>query len=770
MKKLLVPILLNLCLTGFAQPCWWVFLTDKAGTTFDPYTYFDAKAIERYRLNHADLWDSSNYPLNDKYVQAVCVLATEEVGQSRWLNAVAVVATDEQVAGIARLPFVRSVRLIESELQLASCDEDTSRRLTDSVDFKAGMTVQLLRMQGELFREKGIDGRGIRIAVLDAGFLHVDSHDAFKHLRDSNRIVATWNFYKNNDNVYDEGRHGTAVLSCITGVIDTIDTMQLGLATGSEFLLARTLDEEKTSLKKDEARWIQAVEWADRNGADIISSSVGYGYGYYSVKQMDGTSAVARAANMAARKGILVCQAAANLGGEKAWKTIVTPADADSVLTVGGILGNIKFYGHANTSSYGPTADGRLKPNVCNFYFVSAVDPESDYSWSSYANGTSFSTPLTAGFCACAWQMNRSLTAMQLKAEVERSADLYPYYDYALGYGVPQASYFTHPERRIKDSTFVLEDSAEYILFKPLSYDSSNFIFLHVRDSNGLVEKYRENSFGTYMIDSINPLLIPKSCIGDRILCVCYNGYVSEFRLNDSDRVKYRDEYRADEDLIVQNRHSRINYVDLSRTLADNKIRWWAGRHRMEVVTSLSLMAGMKGETDCSVWSPSVYLGFAHLFRTYRNWYYTGFAYGYSHTCFSRPAQFGMESAPDNSLFYLTALNEFSMQLFQRIGLAGMFGDLKGLFCDFGLYGSFGWTRDKAWFRNMPGTLASKQVVVRPDRLEDYRWNYGVMTRIGYRGVGISASYRLNGLMGDELRHPDTVLPRLMLGVSYFLH
>ncbi|MBQ2489582.1 MAG: S8 family serine peptidase, partial [Bacteroidales bacterium] len=219
-------------------------------------------------------------------------------------------------------------------------------------------------------------------------------------------------------------------------------------------------------------------------------------------------------------------------------------------------------------SSYGPTADGRLKPNVCNFYYVSAVDPESDYSWSSYANGTSFSTPLTAGFCACAWQLNRSLTAMQLKAEVEKSADLYPYYDYALGYGVPQASYFTDPERRIKDTTFVLEDSAEYIRFKPLSYDSSNFIFLHVRDSNGLVEKYRENSFGTYMIDSINPLLIPKSCIGDRILCVCYNGYVSEFRLNDSDRVKYRDEYRADEKLIVQNRHSRINHVDLSRTLA----------------------------------------------------------------------------------------------------------------------------------------------------------------------------------------------------------
>ena len=99
MKKLLfLTLTFCLCMTGFAQSCWWVFLTDKQGCTFDPYTYFDAKAIERYRLNHADLWDSSNYPLNEKYVQGVCALATEEVGQSRWFNAVAVMATAEQAA------------------------------------------------------------------------------------------------------------------------------------------------------------------------------------------------------------------------------------------------------------------------------------------------------------------------------------------------------------------------------------------------------------------------------------------------------------------------------------------------------------------------------------------------------------------------------------------------------------------------------------------------------------------------------------------------
>lgn len=785
---------MGLFATASAQSCHWVFLTDKAGTTFDPYNYFDAKAIGRYRLNHADLYDSTNFPLNGEYVKAVCALATEEVGQSRWFNAVAVTATDEQVAEIARLPFVRSVRRIEAEARLAGYEKDTIRQ-SDSVNYKAGMTKQLLRMQGELFREKGIDGRGIRIAVFDAGFPRVNTHVAFKHLRDSNRIVGTWNFPKKKADVYGWNDHGLNVLSCITGVIDT---MRLGLATGAEFLLART--EVESEPFKEEVWWMQAMEWADKNGADIISSSLGYGKSRYKVKDMDGSSLVARAANMAARKGMLVCTAAGNEADDDEWKIIVTPADADSVLTVGGIIRSEDYYEHAYFSSYGPTADGRMKPNVCNIATVRAADNEHDSAWESYVQGTSFSTPLTAGFCACAWQLNRSLTAMQLKAEVEKSADLYPYYDYALGYGVPQASWFTDPEKRRKETTFVLGDSAEYILFKPLSYDSSNFLFLHVRDSGGLVEKYKEYSYGTYKkFDSIYPLLIPKSSIGDRILCVCYNGYVSEIRLNDSDRVKYRDGYNADEDLIVRNRHSHFDWnfeedivveevvveeeevveaevgdddvsdyyfygSDLSRTLADNKVDWWKGRFSAERDLVFGMMAGMGDEVRCKASSPSFYIGDNYLMQIGRPWYRVGVGYGFSHTNFNAPAQFGIASAAINSDWYRTNLDELSLQLFQRIRM--MSQGRNGLFWDLGLYGSYGWTRDKVRFKTAPEAEASKQVLIRPDRLADYRWNYGVISRVNYRFVGIYARYRVKGLLGGELSHPEAVLPRLMLGVN----
>ena len=69
MKKILFVFLtVMMALPAFSQSCYWVFLTDKQGTTFDPYTYFDAKAIERYNQCGADLYDVSNYPLNSSYV------------------------------------------------------------------------------------------------------------------------------------------------------------------------------------------------------------------------------------------------------------------------------------------------------------------------------------------------------------------------------------------------------------------------------------------------------------------------------------------------------------------------------------------------------------------------------------------------------------------------------------------------------------------------------------------------------------------------------
>ena len=147
-----------------------------------------------------------------------------------------------------------------------------------------------------------------------------------------------------------------------------------------------------------------------------------------------------------------------------------------------------------------------------------------------------------------------------------------------------------------------------------------------------------------------------------------------------------------------------------------------------------------------------------------RPWYKVGVGVGFSHAIFNAPEQFGIASAALNSEWYRTNLDEFSVQLFQRIRFVSKGSN--GLFWDLGLYGSYGWTRDKVRFKTAPEAAASKQVLIRPDRLEDYRWNYGVVSRVNYRCVGVYARYRVNGLLGGESSHPEAVLPRLMLGVN----
>ncbi|MBR5028369.1 MAG: S8 family serine peptidase, partial [Bacteroidales bacterium] len=456
MKK----IILSFALMAFfaviaqAQDYYWVFFTDKSGSTFDPYSYFDAKAIERYRLNNVSLMDSTNFPLNGGYVSQVEGVCEDFVGESRWLNAVGIGATPEQISAIERMPFVKRVVPIMQQMELTSIK---TKRERDTNLWSKGVTPQLRRMKGEKFVEKGIDGKGIRIAVIDGGFPNVDKHPAFAHLRADKRIIKPWNFAKRKADVYCGYNHGTWVLSCIAG---KLDTMQLGLATGAEFLLANI--EVEYNKKKEEIWWTMAAEWADKNGADIINSSLGYGEDLHFTKDMDGTSIVAKAANLAASKGILVCCSAGN-EGYSGWYTIKTPADADSVLTIGGIAAYLSKYNGSYSSSKGPTADGRLKPNVCSY--IEAVCAK-DSLKVDVQSGTSFSAALTSGFAACAWQCRNGFTAMQMKAEMERSADLYPYYDYAFGYGVPQANYFLEGKETPKPTFHFEEDSAN-VYFVP---------------------------------------------------------------------------------------------------------------------------------------------------------------------------------------------------------------------------------------------------------------------------------------------------------------
>lgn len=506
------------------QQGYWVFFTDKKGVDFDPYAFFDEKAIDRRLRNGLCLYDTLDFPVNKDYIKGVKSVAGKTGVVSRWFNAIHVYASENELDKIWNLPFVDSVEPSALRVLLASADTDESASLLERVDMVL-LNYQISHMAGNLFASYGITGTGLRIAVFDAGFRGVDTHPAFLHLRNNNRIIATWDFHRGRKGVYRSSSHGTMVLSAIAGVLAD---QPLGLAPDAEFLLART--EIRREPLAEEKYWLAAVEWADKMGADIINSSLGYVFHRYFPEQMDGkTSLVARAATIAAGKGILVINSAGNQGNDNQWRIVVTPADADSVLTVGAL--EYPEMIRAPYSSVGPTADGRMKPNVSALGTVIAAGRRN----MSQPSGTSFASPLVSGFAACLWQMKPQWTNMEIFRAIEQSASLYPYYDYAHGHGIPQASRFFEDHHQIPMPTFDLaheNDSIHVVIRKQIEVDGQNktessqneYLYYQKVNADGRIARY----YVIHIEDAANISIGVDSFLPGQLLRVHYRGYTAE--------------------------------------------------------------------------------------------------------------------------------------------------------------------------------------------------------------------------------------------------
>ncbi len=523
-----LPLIFFLFITHqcFSQQKYWITFTDKAGTVFNPYQYFDERTIAQRNAQHISLYDSTDFPVSEKYISEIKSIVDFTSYSSRWLNGIAVYASVDKIEMVKKLSCVAEVEQMNDDVVVASEKEIKLEKF--SKEDLSLLKFQTARMQGNKFKEKKLDGTGIRIAVFDAGFPNVNHHPAFNHLWKNNKIVATYDFVKKKEYVYAHNSHGAETLSCITGIMDTINS---GLATGAEFLLARTEIGWREPFSEEE-NWLAAVEWADQHGANIISSSLGYTNKRYFNTEMNGRkSLVARAANIAASKGILVVNAAGN-EGDGPWKFIDTPGDADSVLTVGGT--DPYTDAHIYFSSFGPTSDGRLKPNVSSLGNAIAADAT---GWSN-VYGTSFSTPLVAGFAACVWQEHRDWSNMQVFHEIEKSAHLYPYFDYAHGYGIPQAGYFTD-KRDSVEPTFdfvIVNDDMKIILREKysytgteqfLGYSTRRNLYYRIDDKNGIVRYYavivaEQKEALHYLLSQFQP--------GDKIT-VHFEGYMYSYSI-----------------------------------------------------------------------------------------------------------------------------------------------------------------------------------------------------------------------------------------------
>ena len=282
--------------------------------------------------------------------------------------------------------------------------------------------------------DQGVNGTGVRIGIFDTGF--ETTNPAFNGIT----ITAQHDFVYGdgavrndnlNDTLYNASFHGTAVWSLFAA---DVPGRLRGITRGATFLLAKTED-VRTETRVEEDNYVAALEWADSIGVDIISSSLAYlmfdnGFSY-TPSQLNGDVAVTTvAADSAVRRGILVVNAAGNSGPGS--RTVWTPGDADSVLTIGAedSLGNI-----AGFSSRGPTADGRIKPD-----FTApgvAVCTVTDSGQVRRLDGTSFATPLLAASAALLKQRQPSLTPIGMRTALRNVANNRANPDTIRGWGRP---------------------------------------------------------------------------------------------------------------------------------------------------------------------------------------------------------------------------------------------------------------------------------------------------------------------------------------------
>ncbi|MFK7924803.1 MAG: S8 family serine peptidase [Bacteroidia bacterium] len=421
---------------------YYVFFKDK-GPLLGAYADFDPRVAERRDLQALAAKDFYDQIVYQPYIDQIDQLVDSLRIRSRWLNAVSVRADISQINALYDLDFVERIRPFRSEAVLTQSPVSEVGEDNPRLDTLLSLSQGLMGLD-TLF-QLDLKAQGVRIAILDAGFKGADRHPALATLMKSDRVVGTYDFYKDRENVYSNSSHGLQVLSCLAGYYGD---RPLGAATEAEYLLARIV-KQFFAFGNDEDLWIAAAEWAEANGAEIINSSITYVENYLTPGEMDGLSSpVTKAAQVAVKKGVLVVCAMGN-EGDKRWRIMGAPADAIEVLSVGGTYPMVPL--HLPMASKGPNSRRKLKPNVAAPAFVLAAMHKNLYGESV---GTSFSTPLVAGIAGVLRQQHPQLKPAELIARLERSGHFYPYYDYDLGYGVPDMGRLLTDSIPVADSLF----------------------------------------------------------------------------------------------------------------------------------------------------------------------------------------------------------------------------------------------------------------------------------------------------------------------------
>lgn len=431
-----------------------VRFTDKTGTPYsvdNPSQFLSQRAIDRRTRQHIPI-DETDLPVTPRYIDSVRLAGSVTIlDESKWLNQVCIETTnDAALAKINSFPFVISTQPLKRMISPADRNTFPDRirrnkfneqingittpvRITGDYYSYGNSLAQIQIHNGEFLHNQGYRGDGMLMAILDAGFYHYQTLPAFDSANLHHQVIETYDFVQNETSVDEDHYHGMMCFSIIAG---NIPGQLVGSCPDADFLLYRSED-AATESPVEEQYWAAAAERADSAGADVITTSLGYTtfdnpVFDHTYQDMNGhTTIIAKAATIAARKGMIVLAAAGNDGSDS-WHFIGTPADADSILAVGAVNASGTI---APFSSYGPSSDGRVKPDVASVGWGTAISSTSGTIISG--NGTSFATPNLAGLVTCLWQAFPDFANMEIIKAVEKSSSIYSSPDDRIGYGIP---------------------------------------------------------------------------------------------------------------------------------------------------------------------------------------------------------------------------------------------------------------------------------------------------------------------------------------------
>lgn len=457
-KIIIILIVFSYTLDAQTPTKYWVKLTDKNNSPYsisNPSAYLSAKAIQR-RANQNIAINLSDIPVNQNYVNQINATGAQVFLRSKWFNAVIViVSSPSQLTAINNLTCVvgsapiAMQKITDYKLPITDCkaekentgicnlqfpNRQTTHKKLQTTNYNYGPSLtQVAQIGVDCMHDLGFRGNNMIIGVMDSGFDRVNVNPVFDSLKNEGRIKGTRDFVVGNNSVYEDHSHGAMVLSTIVG---NSPGNLIGTAPKSSVWLFRTEDIGSEKII-EEYNWVVAAEYADSIGVDIITTSLGYNTfdnssDNHTHADLDGkTSVMSIASTMASRKGMFVLNAAGN-EGNGGWQKITIPADADSICTVGSVDGSGV---HSSFSSIGPTADGRIKPDISTMGEGTYIcDPNNNFF---SGNGTSFATPVMAGAVACLWQAHPTKTNMEILQAIKATATQSASPDNNYGWGIP---------------------------------------------------------------------------------------------------------------------------------------------------------------------------------------------------------------------------------------------------------------------------------------------------------------------------------------------